>query len=53
MTKDMNVTSMTNAPGLAEGLAHIELLDEHGRTVALRSAWSDRPALLVFIRHFG
>ena len=38
---------------LAERLAAIELLDPEGQPVTVGSAWSERPALLVFIRHFG
>jgi hypothetical protein len=39
--------------GLAESLAEIEVLDPQGRPVRLGDAWRDRPAVLVFIRHFG
>jgi hypothetical protein len=38
---------------LAKQLAPIEILDDEGRPVSVGSAWRDRPALLVFIRHFG
>lgn len=38
---------------LAERLAPIEVLDEDGHGHQLGSAWAERPALLVFIRHFG
>ena len=38
---------------IAEALGAIELLDDDGRAVTVSSAWSDKPALLVFIRHFG
>lgn len=38
---------------LAQRLAPIELLDDEGRPVTIGSAWRERPALLVFIRHFG
>ena len=38
---------------LADRLGTIALLDEEGHPVSLRSAWADRPAILVFIRHFG
>lgn len=38
---------------LARRLETIEVLDEHGETHRLGSAWAERPAVLVFIRHFG
>lgn len=38
---------------LAARLATIEVLDEDGNAHQLGSAWAERPALLVFIRHFG
>jgi hypothetical protein len=38
---------------LARSLAEIELLDADERPVKLGEAWSERPALIVFIRHFG
>ena len=38
---------------IADRLAAIELTDDEGRAVKVGSAWSERPALLVFIRHFG
>jgi peroxiredoxin len=34
-------------------LAHVTVQDEHGRTVELGSLWRERPAVLVFMRHFG
>jgi len=37
----------------ASRLASIEILDDQGNPVTVGSAWRDRPALLVFIRHFG
>lgn len=38
---------------LARRLESIEVLDEDGSTHRLGAAWAERPALLVFIRHFG
>jgi len=38
---------------LAQRLSDIEVLDEHGQGVRIASAWSERPAVVVFIRHFG
>jgi hypothetical protein len=34
-------------------LAGIELADWRGEPVRLGSLWQERPAALVFIRHFG
>jgi hypothetical protein len=38
---------------IAQALANIELVDDGGQPVTVGSAWKERPALLVFIRHFG
>ncbi len=35
------------------GVASLVVLDPDGREVPLRSTWSGRIALLVFVRHFG
>ncbi|MDF1561561.1 MAG: hypothetical protein P1V51_00885 [Deltaproteobacteria bacterium] len=37
----------------AKKLAAIELVDDGGAPVVVRSAWERGPVLLVFIRHFG
>lgn len=37
----------------ANRLGNIELVDDQEHAVVVASAWQDRPALLVFIRHFG
>ncbi len=37
----------------ADDLARLTVLDEHGRAFALGTLWHDRPAVLVFTRHFG
>jgi hypothetical protein len=34
-------------------LAHAIVLDESGAPHPLAAAWSERPAVLVFVRHFG
>lgn len=34
-------------------LGDIELVDADEHPVTIGSAWAERPALLVFIRHFG
>ncbi len=37
----------------ADDLAPMTVLDEQNDTVVLGTLWRDRPAVLVFIRHFG
>jgi hypothetical protein len=37
----------------ADDLAKMTVLDEHGQTIQLDTLWRDKPAVLVFIRHFG
>jgi len=37
----------------ADDLAKLTVLDERGQTVELGTLWRERPAVLVFIRHFG
>jgi len=37
----------------ADDLARMPVLDGDGRSVELGTLWRDRPAVLVFIRHFG
>jgi hypothetical protein len=41
------------SPADARELADIELLDWRGREVRLGDAWSENPAVLVFLRHYG
>jgi hypothetical protein len=38
---------------LAARLAGITLPDPDGTTVRLGSLWADRPAVVVFLRHYG
>lgn len=38
---------------IAKSLEHIEIMNDQGDSVTVGSAWSDGPALVVFIRHFG
>ncbi|BDG03656.1 hypothetical protein AMOR_26520 [Anaeromyxobacter oryzae] len=38
---------------LDPAVASLPVLDERGAAVPLRSLWADRPAVLVFVRHFG
>ena len=44
---------MTSENAVAEALAPITLTDSNGAEVELRSLWAERPAVLVFVRHFG
>jgi hypothetical protein len=37
----------------ADDLAKLTVLDEQGNKVELGTLWSDKPTVLVFIRHFG
>jgi hypothetical protein len=41
------------AETLAAALAPIVLPDTEGRQVRLGSLWEERPAILVFLRHYG
>lgn len=38
---------------LAHDLAPLTALDEQGNAVTLGSFWAIRPAVLIFVRHFG
>lgn len=38
---------------IPSGLADIEVVDIEGRTHRLGEAWAARPAILVWVRHFG
>jgi hypothetical protein len=40
-------------PSDARDLEDIVLRDWHGRDVRLGDVWSENPALLVFLRHYG
>jgi hypothetical protein len=37
----------------ADDLAGMTVQDEHGNPVQLGTLWKDKPAVLVFVRHFG
>jgi len=37
----------------ADDLAFLSVLDEQGGQVTLGALWRERPAILVFVRHFG
>jgi hypothetical protein len=43
----------TRPPDRADALAEISLLDHDGREVRLGDLWKDRPAALVWLRHYG
>lgn len=36
-----------------KALGEVVLSDAHGKPVRLGTLWDQRPALLVFLRHFG
>ena len=42
-----------SAPARADDLADIVLQDSNGDHVRLGSLWEERPAVLVFLRHYG
>jgi len=37
----------------ADDLGSLTVLDERGEKVSVASLWAERPAVLVFTRHFG
>jgi hypothetical protein len=41
------------APANADELAPIVLEDSNGADVRLGDLWADRPAVVVFLRHYG
>jgi hypothetical protein len=41
------------APARADELAGVVLEDSNGDEVRLGSLWQERPAVLVFLRHYG
>jgi hypothetical protein len=42
-----------SAPARADELADLVLQDSNGADVRLGSLWEERPAVLVFLRHYG
>jgi hypothetical protein len=42
-----------SAPARADELADVVLQDSAGHDVRLGSLWEERPAVLVFLRHYG
>jgi hypothetical protein len=43
----------TAAPQRADALADVVLPDSDGGEVRLGDLWAERPAVLVFLRHYG
>ena len=43
----------TSAPADVRELADVALKDYEGRDVRLGDLWADRPAALIFLRHYG
>ncbi len=43
----------THPPKRADALADITLPDQDGHEVRLGDLWSERPAALVWLRHYG
>jgi hypothetical protein len=43
----------TRPPEDASGLADLAVKDLEGNDVRLGSLWEDRPAVLVWLRHYG
>jgi hypothetical protein len=41
------------APATADELEDVVLQDSSGEDVRLGSLWEDRPAVVVFLRHYG
>ena len=39
--------------GDVEALTSVAVFDRSGDTVSLADCWSEQPAVLVFVRHFG
>jgi hypothetical protein len=42
-----------SAPARADELADVVLEDSNGDEVRLGTLWDERPAVLVFLRHYG
>jgi hypothetical protein len=43
----------THAPDTADDLAGVVLQDHDGKDVRLGDTWGERPAVLVWLRHYG
>lgn len=49
----MSARSKPSAPSRADGLADIVLPDHERHDVRLGGLWSEGPAALVWLRHYG
>lgn len=49
----MSNATGSRAPARADALADITLTDHTGEPVRLGDQWAERPAALVFLRHYG
>ena len=49
----MPATRNPRPPSTADGLADIVLPDHEGHDVRLGELWSEQPAALVWLRHYG
>jgi hypothetical protein len=47
------MTDSSTAKPIDPALAAVELKDVENRPVRLGTLWVDRPAVLVWVRHFG
>ena len=45
--------SKTPSVTISSALAPIVLPDSHGEDVRMGALWEERPAVLVFLRHYG
>ena len=43
----------TRAPADAKGLSEVVVRDLEGKEIRLGDLWTDVPAVLVFLRHYG
>lgn len=47
------MTKPTETNLSARDLADVTVLDTEGETYRLGDAWSEKPAVVVFVRHYG
>lgn len=47
------MTQVMRAVGVGDAAPDAMLRDEDGNEVALHTLWRARPAVLVFVRHYG
>ncbi|HEY2161839.1 MAG TPA: hypothetical protein VGH24_11070 [Solirubrobacteraceae bacterium] len=43
----------SHPPKTAEALADIVLPDQNGKDIQLGDLWAERPAALIWLRHYG